>query len=172
MFKTGAYIICGQHGVCRVEDIGTLKLSEASKGKIYYTLSQVYSKGGVIYVPAESEKIVMRQIVSRNEAEALIDEMDDMESLWVANEKRREETFKDALRTCDYRNWVKVIKTIYERKMSRMAQGKKVTASDERYLHMAEDNLYGELALALDMDRSEVERYITERINGREKIEA
>ena len=43
MFEIGTYIVCGQHGVCRVEDIGKLKLSEASGNKDYYTLSQVYS---------------------------------------------------------------------------------------------------------------------------------
>lgn len=41
MFEIGTYIVCGQHGVCRVEDIGKLKLSEASGNKDYYTLSQV-----------------------------------------------------------------------------------------------------------------------------------
>lgn len=172
MFETGAYIICGQHGVCRVEDIGPLKLTEASKGKVYYTLSQVYSKGGVIYVPAGSEKIIMRLVISKEEAEKLIDGIAEMEALWIANEKRREETFKEALRTCDYKEWVKVIKAIYARKQSRIAQGKKVTASDERYLHIAEENLYGELAMALDMDKNEIERYIVERIDGKEKIEA
>lgn len=48
MFEIGTYIVCGQHGVCRVEDIGKLKLSEASGNKDYYTLSQVYSRGGRI----------------------------------------------------------------------------------------------------------------------------
>ncbi len=58
MFEIGTYIVCGQHGVCRVEDIGKLKLSEASGSKDYYTLSQVYSRGGVLYVPADSDKII------------------------------------------------------------------------------------------------------------------
>ena len=78
MFETGTYIICGQHGVCRVEDMGPLKLTEASKDRVYYTLSQVYSQGGVIYVPADSDKIIMRPVISRKEAEKLIDEMEEL----------------------------------------------------------------------------------------------
>ena len=90
MFETGTYIICGQHGVCRVEDMGPLKLTEASKDRVYYTLSQVYSQGGVIYVPADSDKIIMRSVISREEAEKLIDEMEEMDVLWVENEKSRQ----------------------------------------------------------------------------------
>lgn len=65
MFEIGTYIVCGQHGVCRVEDIGKLKLSEASGNKDYYTLSQVYSRGGVLYVPADSDKIIMRPVIRK-----------------------------------------------------------------------------------------------------------
>ena len=69
MFETGTYIVCGQHGVCRVESVGKLQLTEASGDKEYYTLSKVYSRGGVLYVPADSEKVVMRPVISREEAE-------------------------------------------------------------------------------------------------------
>lgn len=172
MFETGTYIICGQHGVCRVEDVGTLKLSEASKDRTYYTLAQIYSRGGVVYVPADSDKIIMRPVISRKEAEALIDAMEEMEELWVENEKRREEVMKNALRTCDCKEWVRIIKTLYARKLARIAQGKKVTASDEKYLHAAEEYLYGELAVSLGMDKREVEQYIIDRIDGRCEIAA
>lgn len=170
MFEIGTCIICGQHGVCKVEAIGPLKLFESSKEREYYTLSPLYSKGGVTYVPADSDKIVMREIISKDEAEKLIEEMDGMEELWIENEKRREDVFKKSLRSCDYREWVRIIKTLYARKQRRIAQGKKVTASDERYLKAAEDSLYGELAVALGMQKREVENYIISRICAKEKI--
>ena len=39
-----------------------------------------------------------------------------------------------------------------------------VTASDERFLRTAEDNLYGELAISLGIDRKAVEGYIIDKI--------
>ena len=39
-----------------------------------------------------------------------------------------------------------------------------MTAVDTRYLRQAEDNLHGELAVALEMERSEVEKYICEKL--------
>lgn len=166
MFETGTYIVCGQHGVCRVEGIGKLKLTEASKDRDYYTLSKVYSQGGVIYVPADSEKIVMRPVISKDEAEALIAGMREIDTLEIDNEKRKDDIFKQAFRTCDNREWVRVIKTLYARKQSRLAKGKKVTASDERFLRAAEENLYGELAISLSMNKRDVEHYIIEKIGG------
>ena len=171
MFETGNYVVCGQHGVCRVECMGPLKLTEVSGDRIYYTLSQVYSQSGVIYVPADSDKIIMRPVISREEAGRLIDEMEDMDMLWVETEKKREDVFKQALRSCDIREWVRIIKTLYARKQERLARGKKVTASDERFLHAAEENLYGELAVSLGKKKEEIEEYIINRIEKR-KVDA
>ena len=39
-----------------------------------------------------------------------------------------------------------------------------MTAVDTRYLRQVEDNLHGELAVALEMERSEVEKYICEKL--------
>lgn len=169
MFKPGTYIVCGQHGVCRVEGVGKLQLTEASGDKDYYTLSKVYSRGGVLYVPADSEKVVMRPVISREEAEELIGHIKEIDMLQIDNEKRKEEIFKQAFKTCDSREWVKVIKTLYERKKIRLSKGKKVTASDERYLRTAEDNLYGELAISLNIDKNDVEQYIMDKIGGVKK---
>ena len=142
MFETGTYIVCGQHGVCRVESVGKLQLTEASGDKEYYTLSKVYSRGGVLYVPADSEKVVMRPVISKEEAEELIGHIKEIDMLQIDNEKRKEEIFKQAFKTCDSREWVKVIKTLYERKKIRLSKGKKVTASDERYLRTAEEPVW------------------------------
>ncbi len=170
MFEIGTCIICGQHGVCKVEAIGPIKLPGMSKEKDYYTLSQINSKGGVCYVPVDTDKVIMRLALSKDEAEKLIEEMEEIEELWIDNEKRREDIFKKALRTCDNREWVKIIKTLYARKQARLAQGKKVTASDERCLRAAEECLYGELAVALQMKKKDVEKCVISRIREKEKI--
>ena len=59
---------------------------------------------------------------------------------------------------------MKIIKTIYLRKQERLADGKKVTAVDERYYAIAEENLYGELAVALDMDKAQTKTFVEERV--------
>ena len=124
-----------------------------------------------MYTPVDNQKIVMRSVLSRDEAERLIYDMKDIETFWIQDEKRREELLKESLKTCDCREGVKIIKTLYLRKQSRLANGKKEIAVDERYLHVAEDSLYGELAIALNMPKSQVEQFVCERIEALEKAD-
>lgn len=53
-----------------------------------------------------------------------------------------------------------------------MAAGKKVTTGDEKYLHLAESNLYGELAVALDMEQEQVKQFIIDRIKDTQEADA
>lgn len=46
-----------------------------------------------------------------------------------------------------------------------MKKGKKITTSDERYLHMAEDNLFGELAIPFEMTKGEAEAYFISKVS-------
>lgn len=164
MFQVGDYIIYGTRGVCRVNHIGTLDFNSASKGKLYYTLSPYYQEGSTVYVPVEATGIVIRPIMSREEALALIDSIPEIEELTVRDEKSCEYVYREAIKACDNRELVRIIKTIYRRGRSRMAVGKKATVADGRYFKIAEENLYGELALSLGMDREEVKEFIVSRI--------
>lgn len=55
-----------------------------------------------------------------------------------------------------------MIKTLYERKRERVQSGRKVPVIDERYFHQAEEQLYGELAVVLQIPKEEVSSYIAE----------
>ncbi len=166
MFEIGQQIIYGNTGVCIVDHIGPLDPSAGMGERLYYTLSPVYSKESTIYTPVDNQKIVMRPILTREAAEALIAEIPKIDELWISDEKKREQDYKEALAKADCRELVRVIKTIYPRKQERLAAGKKVTASDERYFNMSEDFLYKELAISLDMDLEEVEKYVVSHVKA------
>lgn len=171
MFETGSYIIYGTKGVCKVEAIGNINVPGVDKRRLYYTLSPAGERNGTIYTPVENNKVPMRGIISREEALALIDEIPSIEALWIPNDKEREQLFQKALLTCDCREAVKIIKTLYLKRRKRMEAGKNATAMDERYLQYAQDQLYGELAVALEIERNEVENYIAESIRKQECVE-
>lgn len=168
MFKVGDYVVYGNTGVCKIEDIGPLPIG--NKDKDYYTLVPVYGRNSKLYTAVDSDKVVIRRILTKEESGSLIDEMEEIGTLSICDEKRREEIYKETMKTCDCREWVRMIKTLYLRKMERLSRGKKVTSSDERYLSMAEDNLYGELAFSLDIPREKVGEFITERIKEKQTV--
>ncbi|MBR2696798.1 MAG: CarD family transcriptional regulator [Parasporobacterium sp.] len=156
MFKVGDLIVYGNTGVCKVEKIGKPDLAGVSDNKEYYTLLPYYSKNSRIFTPCDNDKVVMRPVMSKKEAEKLLKEIPEIDLLVITDEKKREECYKATMRSCDCREFVSILKTIYTRKKIRLAEGKKVTASDERYFSMAEDKLFGELAIALGIEKSAV----------------
>ena len=162
MFQVGEYVICSNKGVCEVENITVLNISGADKEKEYYILKPLYSAGSTVYVPVDSQKDhTMRKVLERTEAERLIGTIPEIPLLVITNDKMTEQMYKDCMKSNDCQELVKLIKTIHQRKQKRIQAGRKITAVD-----LAEENLYGELAVALDLSREEVSGYITAAING------
>ncbi len=167
VFKVGEYVVHGNDGVCKVEAVEPM--SGMGNDRIYYTLVPVYSSGSKLFVPTDSTKVITRAVITKNDVKTLMEEWDDIETLSVENDKKREDVYKAALRSCDTRQWVKLIKTSYQRNQTRLANGKKATTSDERYLHMAQENLFGEMAIPLNMSRGEAEDYFIGKVNSGKK---
>ena len=165
MFSKGEYIVYGTTGVCLVKDIITMDREEVPKDKLYYVLEPTGTTGSRIMTPVEGNKNIMRPVLTKEEAYQLVDGIKDVELLWIADEKQRELRYKEALKTCDCKAWVGIIKTLYLRKKDRMIHGKRLTEVDERYMKKAKENLYGELSIPLGIPAVEVERFITARID-------
>lgn len=165
MFEVGEYIMCGGHGVCRVADITGNPIDKLDKKRKYYILQPVFEKSSTIYTPVDNEKVIMRSIMDEKEAKELIEQIPTIETVWIKEEKSREQMYKEAIRTYDCHSLVQIIKTLYLRKMDRVSHGKKVLSSDEYYLKKAEELLYSEMSIALSIPKDSVEAYITEEIN-------
>lgn len=161
MFRKGEYVVSGNKGVCVVEDITTLDIAGVDKEREYYILKPVYMAGSTVYVPVDAADGSLRRVLSREEADRLIQGIPEIPLINISNDKLLEQEYRGCMRTNDCAEWIRVIKTIYLRKQKRLEAGRKVTALDAKYYRLAEDNLYGELAVSLQMQRGEVEDYIT-----------
>ena len=69
MFNIGDYIVHGRNGVCKVVDITHIDMSGADKDKLYYALVPMKSEDSKIFYPVDSDKVVMRPIVTKKEAD-------------------------------------------------------------------------------------------------------
>ncbi len=170
MFKIGDYVVHGANGVCRVESIGTLDFDASDGQKLYYTLEPVYEKGSRVYTPVESDKVSMRKIMSSQEVWELIDEIPRLKLLESVDDKMIQKIYKDSIREYDCRQLVRIIKTIYIKNEQRRSNGKKPSYTDEKYLRAAEDFLYGELAMILNIKKDEVEGFISRKIEEKEAV--
>lgn len=166
MFEKGELIVYGRTGICEVKDVTTLKMDGVEKERLFYILVPLKDRSGKIFTPVDNSKVPMRHILSRDEASALISEIPEIPELWIASDKLREASYKECMGTCRCEEWIRIIKTLYLRKQKRLAEGKKITATDERYLKQAEQHLYAELSLALGIPEDKMENYIAEHVGS------
>ncbi|MBE6939753.1 MAG: hypothetical protein E7457_02890 [Ruminococcaceae bacterium] len=157
MFAVGELVVYGGEGVCRVERIGIPDIRGVDRE--YYTLAPLYRTGQVM-TPVDT-KVLMRPVLSRRQAEELIAELPQLKPGEVQNHVRAiKEYYQNIVASYDCRQLAQLIKLTEQKRQQAAKQGKKVSQLDERYLHRAEELLYGELAVALEMPREQVPDYL------------
>ncbi|MNW56586.1 CarD-like/TRCF domain protein [compost metagenome] len=160
MYRIGDYIIYGNSGVCQIKAIGSPNISLSVGSKQYYTLSAIYSTE-TIYTPVDT-KIFMRPVITREEATKLIEQIPDIEeeaydqynTKWLAN------LYESFLQKNNCRVLIKLIKTIYIKNYDAIQNKKKISDTDQRYLKRAEDLLYSEFSVALEMNIEDVKQHV------------
>jgi CarD family transcriptional regulator len=159
MYTIGEKIIYGENGVCTVAKVAPLESSGASD-KLFYHLEPLIGSG-VYFAPVDSGAF-MRPVISREEAEALIDAMPSIAPA-ICRDNRFNHVdafYKELFRQHSCEALVAIVKGLRER----MNEKKTKSSRAESTMKRARDMLHGELSVALGMDVSQVEEYITSRI--------
>ncbi len=164
MFSVGDNIIYGNHGICKIEGIEDMTIDSSTRP--YYVLKPVFENGSTIYFPVgnETAEQKMRRILSVDEIYSLIREMPDEDTIWIENENERKESYRNIMAGSDRSALVKLIRTLHLREQDLKSSGRKLYASDEKFLKDAEKTLYDEFIFVLDIKREEVIPFITRQI--------
>lgn len=150
--------------VCKVKEIK--KMTVGKNTREYYVLVPVYDDKNTIYVPTDNPTLLqkMRKILSAEEITELINAMPDNEAIWIEDDKARSEAYKKILEQGNRAEIIRIIKTLYERRLTLMSEGKKLHSADEIIFARAEKMIYDEFALVLDIKREEVTPFILKQI--------
>lgn len=166
MFEVGDYVVNAANGICQVEEIVQMDLSNSRQMKNYYLIIPIEEKTARVYIPVDTAQKRIRPVINRTEALDIIERMPEIEEAWIDNDKEREKKYKEVISSCELDRLVGIIKNMYHRRQQRNAQGKKNTAIDERYFKLAENHLYAELAFALGKDKKDMPHLIAEHIEN------
>ena len=160
MFAVGEKIIYGENGVCTVVKIAPLDMSGASQNKLYYHLAP-YVGSGTYFAPVDSGAF-MRPVMSREQAEALIDSIPGIEPAICSDNRFNhvDAFYKELFKKHSCEALVSIIKGLRERMNERKTQSSRAETTMKR----AKEILHGELAVALEMEIADVEGYIIQRI--------
>ena len=105
--------------------------------------------------------------MTEEEVWKLIDHIGEIDEIWIDNEKQREMRYKEAIRSRDPKVLVGIIKMLFLRRQERLEQGKKSTATDDKFFKLAEEYLHSEIGFVLNMDKGQVRQLITDSVQGR-----
>ncbi len=154
-YKIGDYIIYGETGVCRVEEI----VEKEFLGDVVscYRLSPLY-QSCVIFTPVENGNVFTRPIITRDEAEELLSRITEVEPqiCELTVPRLLSEHYDKIVKTHNCEEWLGLTVSIYAKRQRLIEQKKKLSAVDERFVKKTEDLLFGELAVALGIDRASV----------------
>ena len=160
MYPVGTYVVYGTNGPCRINEITYLDMPGCDSRRKYYVLQPAVSSGSTIYSPVDNPKVSMRPLIGREEAEQLLGGMDRIVPLAIEAEKYREEVYRTVMRRGDCQSVAGMVRTLAARREERLAQGKKFTSVDERYLAEAFGKLTCELALALGISQEQAQEQV------------
>lgn len=171
MFKVDDTILYGTEGVCKVKEITSKKFGNYVND--YYVLEPVYSKNSILYVPVKNKKLTskMRYVLSIDKIYELIKTMVDTDSVWIEDERLRQSKYKEVISQGDYKETIKIIKTLYMHKQNQIALGRKFHKADEDILNFAQTLLHNEFAHVLKIEPEEVLPFILEEIEVIERNE-
>ncbi len=159
MFEIGELIMYGTNGVCRVEGF-TRSPFDADDEREYYILKPIHDQSNlVIYTPVENENVVMRPLLSLEKAKAFISIIGDISAITVDNERSRRDVYREALKTADPVNYVKIVKAVRHRREE--FSRRRLPDLDIDFEHSAYSCLLGELSTALGVSRDEMDEEIS-----------
>ena len=166
MFEKGEYVYYGTAGVCKVNDICSSPFG-VNDGKLYYMLvPNDFDNGTVIYAPAEGGAVMIRPIMTAEEAEKLLSDAKSIAPLFVNNEKNRREDYRNTLKKGKPAAIASIIKTIYLRKAGSSLAKKRISEVDAEFDKIARRALLGELASALGITSAEAEERLNTALEG------
>lgn len=167
MFNVGDLILYGNTGVCEVTD--TITQNVADTDQLYYVLKPLY-QSCTISTPVNNAKVFMRPIISRAEADQLIDDIPSVPAEVYHNRVSSQLAghYEESFQSHNCSDLIALTKSLYAKRQFVAEQKRKFSAIDERFMKRAEDLLFGEFAAALEIPKDQVLEYISSRIGSME----
>ncbi|MBN1631089.1 MAG: hypothetical protein JW990_15120 [Thermoleophilia bacterium] len=168
MYQVGDWIIYGNTGVCHVVEIKTIESPGVGDSQLYYVLkplSQTYT----ISTPVNSTKVFTRPIISKREAEELVETIPSVKAEAYHSQRVQEiaEHYKTLVVTHDCGDLIELTMSLYAKKEQIGEEKGTFRAVDQKFMKQAEELLFGELSVALGIPKEAVPEYIASRVDDR-----
>lgn len=163
MFKIGDYIMF-KKDLCKVKEIKNNKVNKRD----YYILSPIIDSSLTIEIPVDDDNALIHGVISKESALELLKTIPNISPI-VEQDRLIENEYKALLSTNKHEDLVKIIKTVLIRNKARTLDGKKLGDKDQIYFERAQQYLFNELAVALDISYDECKDKIIKLVEENDK---
>ncbi len=164
MYQVGDKVVYGMHGVCAVVDLEKRLVEKVQV--VYLVLEPVGQQGSRYLVPTHNAAAMgkVRTILDREELEALLLSEEVRSDIWIADEGRRKQCYRELITSGDRKRLLQMIYSLYRHRRLQTAAGKKIHMCDENFLRDAEKLLCSELSITLDLPSTDARNYLREKL--------
>lgn len=159
MHKENDFIVY-KHDVCKIKEVRNNMMN----GNTYYIMTPIDDESLIIDVPTDNRMGWIRDLLTLEEANKLIDRIPNIKPLSNINDKNIENTYKELLTNGSHDELIQIIKTSYLRNEERINNKKKISDKDDKYFKLAEKYLYNELSIILNKSFDETREYIINKV--------
>ena len=163
MFNIGDVIIYSSHGLCQIDDICEKTYGDSTG--TYYVLHPLDNARLIINIPIDSEKIVMQNVLTKEEAEEILHSFQQPGIEWIENARERTKKYKSLVNTGNRTVIAQVAVTLMEKKREADEDEKKLDGDDRILLANIENMMYKELAVSLDTSYEEISKKVKQLVS-------
>jgi len=99
-YEIGDFVSKPVTGTCKIEDVLSMDPMGGKNTKLYYLMKPVEDEKEKIYVAVSNADEKMRSCLTEEEAWDLIGRIPEISMEWKANERMREQEYKEAVKPC------------------------------------------------------------------------
>ncbi len=156
MYQCGQMVFYGSHGVCSVVDIE--KRTVDKREVEYYALEPLSQQGTRFYVPVHNKVVAakLRNLLSRDEWNALLNDKTLNMDAWISDENRRVAKYRDIINGGDPRELLSIVRLLQNHRDVQVSAGRKFHICDATILKTAETLLGSELSYVLGEEYNDI----------------
>lgn len=143
-------------GVCVVEDIRTERFSGAAPRQYYILRPQYENVSTTVFLPVDGAEKRLRALLTDQEIEQLLKQVETAPALWETNDRQRQEKFSRLLKEAEPLVLLQLLRELREHRREQAAQGKKLRFFDEHTLQECEKLICQEYAHVLKAEKNDV----------------
>lgn len=159
MLSIGKVIVHKKHGICKISQ--HLQMA----GQDYYQIVPNFDESMSIFVPVNKEQELLREVLTKSEADDLISYMRDIGKDLIEDTKERRDTFHKKFSSGELKDLAYICRKLFLLKKAKEETNSKFCTTDSAMFEKANKMLLDELSIAYNIDRSQIFEYVSKLIN-------